>query len=1075
MNEILENFIGEIEKNQELKHEFAKCKNLKESYYRFMKDKCKYSEYESFFENLIKEQTQLCDQDLAEVCGGISLKKMLAPITIVTMLAGVGTISAYAAPSENFPSSLGAQKVSSKNSSKTNSVKKEIDGISYYITVKAKTVYICGCSDGLKTLSIQNISEKLGYALDRCFVGAGIEHVDIGKEEKINLNFNFAKDLKSVSVDKDNKQYFADQLTLWEKDSQGNLAKLIKTFGGLKNQAPKFSKINLDGIECSIYPNSHNQPTVVLKSIGRETTLNIQNLHEKFNHIPTSYTICSGIKHVDIGKEEKINLNFNFAKDLKSVSVDKENKKYSTDGFALYSADNSKKGEKDLKFLFGEGRIGGGKVNFSTENDYIFLQGVGSEKTETLDLSIFNHIIKKYPNKKLKIGPGIESIKLENQDVDISDASNLKSIDLSNNNQKYKIIGNNLWTIDYKGDEIKDLGHINKQLKSVYDFCFDRIKELPKLEAGEKFENLSEIDRFKPFLALKTADIQNNQSDPKIMAEKQTIFDQIQNKVDELKKKVQERTSSKHKDMTEPWRVAKAIYRWVAKNISYDRESRDQSKRKLQDPLYVFKNQMGVCEGYTLLTNLMMRMAGIPSVEVLTLRNKDTDLGEHAYTAIYLPNSQTENQTGKKDQIEVDNKKSGWVLLDATWGSPNKDATKEKVVQLNENQKERLKKFFPGFYSKGTKLKNDNEKILDLHSHKIKYLNAKNIPVSVFKIFGVDLDRFSTTNLEFEPAGSVENPLLRISSKGDQVIKNLKVEDIPKDLMKYNLPIEIGPGIEHFDIGMTDNITFRFEDFDNSTNLKSVSVDKDNMRYFADEVAIWKKDPQGNPKDILKILKNEGFCGEGENKFKYHIWDDKIDLYGKNVDVDKLPVSLKLIARQQGKSLCIRNCSQAFHLGKNDDMDLKFGYLFKPEAVRIDKENTRYFADEIAIWGKDSQGNPKDILKILKKEGFCGEGENKIEYKVWSSKIDLYGKNINVDKLPVSLKLIARQQGKSLRIRNCSKIFHLGKDDDMDLKFGDEFSLESIIVDQGNKRYEMRGNVLFDKSNNEKIYEIKNG
>ena len=94
MNKILNDFIEKLRTNQKLQCEFTKCKTLKQSYDRFMEGKCSYKEYENFFEGLIKKQVLLSDQDLEQVCGGISLKKMLAPITIVTMLTGAGTILA---------------------------------------------------------------------------------------------------------------------------------------------------------------------------------------------------------------------------------------------------------------------------------------------------------------------------------------------------------------------------------------------------------------------------------------------------------------------------------------------------------------------------------------------------------------------------------------------------------------------------------------------------------------------------------------------------------------------------------------------------------------------------------------------------------------------------------------------------------------------------------------------------------------------------------------------------------------------------------------------------------------------
>ena len=150
------------------------------------------------------------------------------------------------------------------------------------------------------------------------------------------------------------------------------------------------------------------------------------------------------------------------------------------------------------------------------------------------------------------------------------------------------------------------------------------------------------------------------------------VYNQIKQKVEELKEKVNGRTPdndanidsiksgikskkiSKHYNMPYDMRLAKAIYRWVANKIPYDfdslakgkdpRTNEKQSLRKPQDPFYVFAKKKGVCDGKANLLNLMMRLAGIPSVVIVS--------NTHAFNAVYL-----------KDTIS---NREGWTLVDAT-------------------------------------------------------------------------------------------------------------------------------------------------------------------------------------------------------------------------------------------------------------------------------------------------------------------------------------------------------------------------------------------------------------------------
>ncbi len=127
--------------------------------------------------------------------------------------------------------------------------------------------------------------------------------------------------------------------------------------------------------------------------------------------------------------------------------------------------------------------------------------------------------------------------------------------------------------------------------------------------------------------------------------EKKT-YGQIENIVNELVQKVRSRTDvSKNAQLPEKMRVAKAIYRWVAKNIRYTDE------KQPQNALFVFSNGRGNCRGYSALTNIMMRIAGIPCGCIGSF--------EHAYNTVYFVNPATGQE--------------GWVLMDSTWAAPVSD------------------------------------------------------------------------------------------------------------------------------------------------------------------------------------------------------------------------------------------------------------------------------------------------------------------------------------------------------------------------------------------------------------------
>lgn len=229
------------------------------------------------------------------------------------------------------------------------------------------------------------------------------------------------------------------------------------------------------------------------------------------------------------------------------------------------------------------------------------------------------------------------------------------------------------------------------------EFSLKLLEKLPqKGDAG--FDDFLKITGVETLTDSKDVTIKHsNGTSETLNINEKEVYAQIENTVREIVQKVESRTPdenmsqedidlkingkeiSKHYRLSKQMRIAKAIYRWVAKNITYDFESikegpNGESLRKPQNAIFVFNQKSGVCSGYANLTNLMMRMAGIPSACVGSINGKNTDIS-HAFNLIYLENSTTNHK--------------GWALLDATWGAPESDkdlkATTPTVEELIHN------------------------------------------------------------------------------------------------------------------------------------------------------------------------------------------------------------------------------------------------------------------------------------------------------------------------------------------------------------------------------------------------------
>lgn len=114
---------------------------------------------------------------------------------------------------------------------------------------------------------------------------------------------------------------------------------------------------------------------------------------------------------------------------------------------------------------------------------------------------------------------------------------------------------------------------------------------------------------------------------------KESVFQQIKSLVKEL-------TEGKSGETEK----AKAIYDWVAGNISYDWEDyRGGESTSKGDAFYVYYYRTGVCGGYAILAHLMLTLAGFPVAYIAGDAG-----GPHAWNAVYADRR--------------------WIEFDATWG-----------------------------------------------------------------------------------------------------------------------------------------------------------------------------------------------------------------------------------------------------------------------------------------------------------------------------------------------------------------------------------------------------------------------
>ena len=404
----------------------------------------------------------------------------------------------------------------------------------------------------------------------------------------------------------------------------------------------------------------------------------------------------------------------------------------------------------------------------------------------------------------------------------------------------------------------------------------------------------------------------NFRIDTEDINEKQ-VYEDIKKTVADLKQKVKNRTPyegiddeiaqigiqynqiSKHYKMPEKMRLAKAIYRWVAKKIPYDHDSlkriNGESLRKPQDALYVFAKKTGVCVGKANLANLMMRIAGIPSAVIVSRT--------HAFNAIYL-----------KDTV---NNREGWTLIDSTWGATSSDqemqaGKKAKVKTFKDILEISWHRFVDtGFEEVNNEYVERINNINRLHNH-ASLKDSKEYTEKFYTLCENLFEQYKneyTNNINILKNGKNKQAEDRIKAIVDDMNQRIKAE-IDKLNQQYNNIAKF----ESFKIIFVDhNVKKPLED----TLAVEMKVDfplQDAMQ-VAEKLVYWsdkRKEffPGFYDKSLSFEYANENIIDKSAHKFEQIVfgnWFDNFEEYKREVmDLNINGVKYEVLGSKEGKS-----------------------------------------------------------------------------------------------------------------------------------------------------------------------------
>lgn len=384
---------------------------------------------------------------------------------------------------------------------------------------------------------------------------------------------------------------------------------------------------------------------------------------------------------------------------------------------------------------------------------------------------------------------------------------------------------------DKNFETLKDLSNVTE---SEIEFGLKIVESMPKrgdldFEKFLKLPNQSKLNEARKI----TINYKDAPSETKIINEKE-IYKEIEKIVKELITKVENETPydnmdenevevktatgelSKNYKKSKQMRIANAIYRWATKNIKIDHDSdtsnpENDQYRKSQDAIFVFYFKMAVCQGYSRLINLMMKMAEIPSAYI--------ECGLHAFNVVYLENE--------------GNNEGGWALMDAMWGAQLEQGDIEKPGW-------NVEMFFPAFYNTSGSLKEANRSILRQKSHHV-------MDIATTTDLAGNLEDEYWYNLKINNAtytlyGADGEGLIGISGDYFNPIENLV---IPEEISSFNLPLKINSGIKSIVLTGDEII-----DISDALNLENIDATNSN-KYVVEDGILYEKIEYGETSEQI--------------------------------------------------------------------------------------------------------------------------------------------------------------------------------------------------------------------------------
>ncbi|MCK5824395.1 MAG: hypothetical protein KAG96_03215 [Ichthyobacteriaceae bacterium] len=118
----------------------------------------------------------------------------------------------------------------------------------------------------------------------------------------------------------------------------------------------------------------------------------------------------------------------------------------------------------------------------------------------------------------------------------------------------------------------------------------------------------------------------------------------------------------------------RAIYVWIAKNISYDDYGYNNSDLRdysFYDAENVLKNRVAVCEGFS---NLFVALGLEMDLEVKKVVGYSKGIG-------FMPNNYVQESDHAWNVVKIDDE---WKIFDATWGEGNGEIVRGKLVSTKQ-------------------------------------------------------------------------------------------------------------------------------------------------------------------------------------------------------------------------------------------------------------------------------------------------------------------------------------------------------------------------------------------------------